>query len=75
MKMSIIQEKKKTGRVLQQLCHISEVSQVLNFYVMRSLGYEVRFAQICRYPYIYHLKTYKRSDLKTSKPNEVMSPL
>ena len=37
---------------------------------MRLWGYEVRFAQICRYPHIYHLKTYKRSDLKTSKPNE-----
>ena len=45
--------------------------QLLGYEVFRLWGYEVRFAQICRYPYIYHLKTYKRSDLKTSKLNEL----
>ena len=46
-------------------------SQLLGYEVFRLWGYEVRFAQICRYSYIYYLKTYKRSDLKTSKLNEL----
>ena len=42
-------------------------SPAVSFASPQLLGSEVRFAQKCRYPYIYHLKTYKRSDLKTKR--------